>query len=102
MTKGSDKAKNDLLNSMRVSKQGSTDAGSGKTSATAKSAGKTSSAPAKKATRKTSASKAAAKKPVATKKQPAKKAGSGNYSTREGRAGLIADAFESGQRIWPD
>lgn len=91
MTTSSDKAKSKLLDSMRMSK-GSADTGTTEKPATAKPAGK-------------AAAKKSAKKPAASKKPAAKKAKAakpGNYSTREGRVALIADTFESGQRIWPD
>lgn len=89
MTTGSDKAKNKLLDSMRMSKQGNPSEEKAPAPAAKKAA------PAKKA----------AKKSAAKKKTPAKQAKSsrpGNYSTREGRASIIADGFESGRRIWPD
>jgi len=99
MTTSSDKTKNKLLDSMRMSKEGAGDTTAAKP-ATNKPAA------SKPAASKPAASKPAASKPVKTaqkKKTPAKKASSsGSYSTREARASLIADTFESGQRIWPD
>jgi len=97
MTTSSDKTRNKLLDSMRMSKetQGEAPAAAAKPAAADKPA-------ANKAAAKKPAAKKPATKKAAPKKAAAKKAPAGSYSTREARAALIADTFESGKRIWPD
>lgn len=99
MTTSSDKAKSKLLDSMRMSKEGSTET----TETAAPAAESKAAAPAKKpAPAKKKAAKKPAAKKAAAKKPTSKKASGGSYSTRESRSALIADTFESGRRIWPD
>jgi hypothetical protein len=99
MTTSSDKTKKKLLDSMRMSKQGSA-ATPAKASAPAAASTPAKAAPAKAASK--APAKKVAAKPKPAPKTAAKKAATGSYGSREARATLIADTFESGRRIWPD
>lgn len=89
----SESAKNKLLDTMRMSKSGNTEAtgsDTGSTKPSADASTKKSAAPKKPATKKASTKKKPAKKKVAVKKQakPAAKAS--------------ADPYQGARRIWPD
>lgn len=83
----SDKAKSNLLNSMRMSKQGSTSSAADAGAPVAKKA-----APAKKAAAKPAS---AAKK---TKKSSAKSAAVKSSDVKK----PVIDNFQAAQRVWPD
>ena len=91
----SDKTMNKLLDSMRMSKSGVTEAPASEASA-APDAGQP--AASKKAATKKTVTK---KKTVAKKKAPVAKAG-GRYSSDEGRATVPTESYQSPGRVWPD
>jgi hypothetical protein len=83
----SDKTKSQLIDSMRMSKGGASEApargDAGKSTAVKKKTSKAKRAPVK----------AAAKKPAAKKAAVA---------AERGRASIARDSYQSGMRIWPD